>query len=72
MQTQSLEVEQLSNEKELAAQLRISVEKVRKWRLKGGGPKYVKIGVLVRYRPEHVREFLGACLARVGGEQPRA
>ena len=71
MQTQSLEVKQLSDEKQLALQLRVSVEKVRKWRLKGGGPKYIKIGPLVRYRPEHVQEFLDQCPAR-GGEQATA
>lgn len=42
---------------ELAARLRVSVSTVNKWRLFGGGPKYIKIGRQVRYRPEDVATY---------------
>jgi len=31
---------------------------LRKWRSAGGGPKYVKIGALCRYRIEDLEEFI--------------
>jgi predicted DNA-binding transcriptional regulator AlpA len=30
---------------------------VRSWRLKGVGPRFLKMGRAVRYRPEDVREY---------------
>ena len=48
----------LLDEKQLARALNISVASARRWRLLRQGPKFLKIGVLVRYRPEDVSEWL--------------
>jgi excisionase family DNA binding protein len=36
-------------EKELAARLGVSPRTVQQWRVHGGGPAYLKLGVSVRY-----------------------
>lgn len=43
---------------ELAHYLGVSIATVRKWRLRGKGPKWIKIGSLVRYRREDIGTFL--------------
>ena len=40
-----------------AARLGVSRFTVRSWRLKGVGPRFLKMGRAVRYRPEDVREY---------------
>ncbi len=42
---------------EVAARLGVSRFTVRSWRLKGLGPRFMKMGRAVRYRPEDVREY---------------
>lgn len=42
---------------EVASRLGVSRFTVRAWRLKGHGPKFLKMGRAVRYRPEDVDEF---------------
>jgi predicted DNA-binding transcriptional regulator AlpA len=42
---------------EVAARLGVSRFTVRSWRLKGVGPRFLKMGRAVRYRPEDVREY---------------
>jgi hypothetical protein len=49
---------ELLNEKEVAANYTVSVSTVRRWRLTGGGPRFIKIGALVRYRVGDVIAFL--------------
>jgi predicted DNA-binding transcriptional regulator AlpA len=56
----------LLDEKQLASKLNISVASARRWRLLHQGPKYLKIGASVRYRPEDVDTWLDARPA--GGE----
>ena len=53
--------DQLLNERELAAHLTVSVATIRRWRLFGHGPKYIKIGAAVRYRAEDVSAWLNSC-----------
>ncbi len=48
----------LLTESEVAKQLRVSLACLRRWRLEKRGPLYVKIGPLVRYRPEEVESWL--------------
>lgn len=43
---------------ELAAELRISVETLRKWDARRVGPPYAKVGTRVMYRRESVRTWL--------------
>jgi predicted DNA-binding transcriptional regulator AlpA len=45
-------------EKDLAALLAVSVATLRAWRLRGKGPRYVKIGSAVRYRQEDINAWL--------------
>lgn len=42
---------------EVATRLGVSRFTVRSWRLKGVGPRFLKMGRAVRYRPEDVQEY---------------
>jgi predicted DNA-binding transcriptional regulator AlpA len=57
----------LLNEHDIAHLTRMSVASVRRWRLLGQGPKYIKIGAAVRYRAEDVSVWLQ--LRPTGGGQ---
>lgn len=50
--------QRLLNEHQVADSCAISVLTLRKWRGEGRGPRYVKIGTLVRYRPEDVDTWI--------------
>lgn len=52
------QIEPLINEHEYARITRRSVASARRDRLLGKGCPYVKLGALVRYRPEDVRTFI--------------
>lgn len=51
-------LETLLNEHDVARITGLSVASVRRWRLLGQGPKYIKIGAAVRYKPEDVSAWL--------------
>lgn len=56
------------DEKQAAELLGCSVATLRKWRLLGTGPAYVKVGRLVRYREADLMAYLDAhCVQPVGG-----
>jgi excisionase family DNA binding protein len=44
-------------EVEVATRLGVSRFTVRSWRLKGVGPRFMKMGRAVRYRPQDVDEY---------------
>jgi predicted DNA-binding transcriptional regulator AlpA len=48
----------LINEFAVAEMMGVSVATVRRWRLFRQGPKYLKIGAAVRYKPEDVWAWL--------------
>lgn len=50
--------ETLFDERDVARVTRMSVASVRRWRLLRRGPKYIKIGAAVRYKPEDVSAWL--------------
>lgn len=50
--------QRLLNERQVAASCAISVLTLRKWRSQGRGPRYIKIGTLVRYRPAEVDAWI--------------
>jgi hypothetical protein len=50
----------MKNEKEAAVILGCTVSALRKWRLLGRGPAYVKVGRLVRYGEADLAAFLDA------------
>jgi excisionase family DNA binding protein len=43
---------------EVAKRLNVSLASVRRWRLERRGPAFVKVGALVRYRPEDLDTWL--------------
>jgi hypothetical protein len=57
----------LFDETRAAERLGCSVALVRKWRLFGEGPAYVKVGRLVRYSQADIEAFLNANRVQTGG-----
>ena len=45
-------------EKEVAKQISVSLASLRRWRLVKSGPRFVKVGALVRYRPEDLQHWM--------------
>jgi predicted DNA-binding transcriptional regulator AlpA len=60
-------MEKLIDEREAAGTLGCSVALLRKWRLFGDGPAYVKIGRLVRYQQADIDAFLESHRVTTGG-----
>ena len=56
-------------EKEVAAQISVSLATLRRWRLVQRGPRFFKVGALVRYRPEDLVQWLGSL--PTGGATPQ-
>jgi len=50
----------LLTEGEVAQQLHVSLAALRRWRLKGRGPRFIKVSALVRYRPEQLEDWLAS------------
>jgi excisionase family DNA binding protein len=48
----------LLTESEVSQALRVSLATLRKWRVEKRGPRFIKIGSLVRYQLEDLREWL--------------
>lgn len=48
----------LHDEKREAARLAVSPRTLQLWRLRGGGPPYIKVGNAVRYNPDQVDAWL--------------
>lgn len=51
-------VEDLLTETDVAKKLRVTLACLRRWRLERRGPKFIKLGALVRYRPDAILEWL--------------
>ncbi|MBI2687368.1 MAG: helix-turn-helix domain-containing protein [Acidobacteria bacterium] len=47
-------------EQEVSKRLNVSVATLRRWRLEKRGPMFVKVGSLVRYRPEDLDSWVAA------------
>jgi predicted DNA-binding transcriptional regulator AlpA len=58
MATASNNLEALLNERDVSRITGLSVASIRRWRLLRQGPKYLKVGAAVRYRPEDVSAWL--------------
>jgi hypothetical protein len=50
----------LLTEDDVAKQLHVSTASLRRWRLERRGPQFIKVGSLVRYRPEELEAWLAA------------
>ena len=59
----------LLNEHDVARITAMSAATIRRWRLLGQGPRYIKIGAAVRYRPEDLSAWLGT--RPTGGGHPQ-
>jgi excisionase family DNA binding protein len=57
---------------EVASRLGVSRFTVRSWRLKGLGPRFLKMGRAVRYRPQDVDEYERQALVETQAESDRA
>jgi predicted DNA-binding transcriptional regulator AlpA len=53
-------MDSLLDETQVSEKLKVSLACLRKWRLESRGPQYVKLGPLVRYRPEAIEEWIQA------------
>ena len=58
MITETANPEQLMTEKDVAGLICITQRALQNWRLRGGGPEYVKIGRSVRYQRRDVMKFI--------------
>lgn len=54
---------ELWDDKQLAKRLSVADQTPRAWRLRGGGPPFVRLGRRIRYQPRDVEKFIS--------EQPR-
>lgn len=52
----------------VSKQLHVSLASLRRWRLLQRGPRFHKVGALVRYRPEDLEEWLAG--QPTGGVSP--
>lgn len=57
---------------EVAARLGVSRFTVRSWRLKGVGPRFLKMGRAVRYRPQDVDDYERQALVETQAESDRS
>lgn len=51
---------------ELAELLRVPARTLEAWRLRGYGPRYIRLGKHVMYRPEDVEHFLDDATVETG------
>ena len=58
MATTSDSLQELLAERDVARITGLSVASVRRWRLLRQGPRYLKIGAAVRYKPEDISAWL--------------
>jgi excisionase family DNA binding protein len=61
----------LLTEEEVAERLHVSLASIRRWRLERRGPQFIKVGSLVRYRPDDLESWL-ASLPTGGAQVARA
>jgi excisionase family DNA binding protein len=50
----------LLTERDVAQQLQVSLASLRRWRLENRGPRFVKVGSLVRYRQDELENWLAS------------
>ena len=61
------QIESLLNERQLSKLIGVSVGTLRFWRGAGKGPRFRKVGQLVRYAPSDVQAWLNS--RPIGGER---
>jgi excisionase family DNA binding protein len=58
----------LWTEVEVAERLHISLASLRRWRLERRGPPFIKVGSLVRYKPDDLEAWMASL--PTGGARP--
>ena len=58
MTTPTAPARRLDTEREAAAYLNVSHRTLQAWRLRGGGPEYVKLGAAIRYDRDALDRFI--------------
>jgi predicted DNA-binding transcriptional regulator AlpA len=58
MAEKSIELTELLIERDISRLTGMSLASVRRWRLLGQGPRYIKIGAAVRYWPQDLAAWL--------------
>lgn len=61
----------LRDENFVAKRLNCRVKTLQAWRTRGGGPPFVRVGRLVRYRDEDIRQWIEARIANSTSEATR-
>ena len=51
----------LLTEREVAQRLRLGTNTLAKWRIRGEGPRFIKIGARIRYDEREVAEWVASC-----------
>jgi len=67
MATATNSLDGLMDEYDVARITRVAVSTIRRWRLLDQGPRYIKVGSSVRYRPEDLKAYLDS---RPSGGEP--
>jgi helix-turn-helix protein len=62
--------EPLLTTEQVAQALHCSVSVLNKWRLTRKGPRFVRVGVNIRYRPSDVHAFIAASMSGSTSEEP--
>jgi hypothetical protein len=50
--------DELQDQAAVAKRLNVKTKTLEAWRHRGGGPQFIKVGALVRYRPQDVTDFI--------------
>jgi predicted DNA-binding transcriptional regulator AlpA len=51
----------LLTEREVAQRLRLGANTLAKWRIRGEGPRFIKIGARIRYDEREVADWVASC-----------
>ena len=58
--------EPLLDEDEASRELGVKSQTMSAWRYRGVGPRYIKVGKLVKYTPSFLREYIQSGIVRPG------
>ena len=58
MDNERNEIEMMLSQTEVAKIFKVSVKTLEYWRCRGEGPRYIKIGKLVRYQLADLKEYM--------------
>ena len=56
--------------KEAATYLNVAESTLEAWRCRGGGPPFLKLGKIVRYREADLDDFIESCVRKNTSESP--